>query len=295
MPPKVKILACRLLLFVLCFGFWADPAPAEPALWSIQQGGSTIYLFGTIHVWKSDREWESAKIADALDASAELWTELLDDDAKTMAPLIAKFGFDHIHPLSSKLSKQEVGLIAKEAKALELPDGAARFEPMRPWLVALTLSVAPLMRAGYDPAQGIDHVLQAQARAYGKHLRAFESADMQIHLFADLPPAIELEMLRSALEETKTVSPQLDAIAAAWAAGDVPALETSLLESDEKKYADFYKRLFVDRNQAWADRIVARLKEARGTSFVAVGAGHLAGPDSLQKALEQRGVTVMRD
>ncbi len=290
--PHLRRLTCLLWL---CLCAAASPAAAEPALWSVTKDGSTVYLFGTIHIWKSDQPWETEKISTALQASTELWTELLPEDLKSVQPVIAALGVDREHPLSSKLTKQDLALLDKTAKRLELPNGRARLEPMRPWMAALTFTVLPLLRAGYDPAEGIDSALQSQAKADGKRLLAFETPDMQVQLFADMPPAIELEMLHSALEDAQKSAEHLQAIANAWQAGDVPALEAGLIGLDQKKYADFYKRLFTDRNQAWADRIAALLKEGGETRFVAVGAGHLAGPDSLQHALEQRGLTVVRD
>jgi uncharacterized protein YbaP (TraB family) len=287
----------RAFCAALCvgLGLWAGPALAEPALWSIEQGGSKLYLFGTIHVWKGDRSWESPKIAAALDASAELWTELVDDDPATMAPLIAELGFDTAHPLSATLSKRDLARMDEAVKFLNIAGGKARLDSMRPWLAALTLSLTPMLRAGYDPAQGIDHVLEAQAKAYGKRARAFETAAMQTHLLADMSPALAMEMFHSALDDALSPTSDLDAIVAAWAAGDEAALEAGLLRSDEQKYAEFYQKLFVERNRAWAERIATRLNESRGIAFIAVGAGHLVGPDSLQTALEQRGITVVRD
>jgi uncharacterized protein YbaP (TraB family) len=56
---------------------------------------------------------------------------------------------------------------------------------------------------------------------------------------------------------------------------------------------ELYEILLKQRNEAMADQIAARLAKG-GTVFVAVGAGHLTGPDGIQKALERRGVTVKR-
>jgi uncharacterized protein YbaP (TraB family) len=51
--------------------------------------------------------------------------------------------------------------------------------------------------------------------------------------------------------------------------------------------------MLTRRNQAWADRIQTLLAGS-GTTFISVGAGHLAGADSLQAQLEQRGIRVER-
>jgi len=53
------------------------------------------------------------------------------------------------------------------------------------------------------------------------------------------------------------------------------------------------KVLLVDRNKRWAQWIKDRMAKP-GTVFVAVGAGHLAGPDSVQAQLARLGVKARR-
>ncbi|MEY3293394.1 MAG: hypothetical protein RJB12_1165, partial [Pseudomonadota bacterium] len=48
------------------------------------------------------------------------------------------------------------------------------------------------------------------------------------------------------------------------------------------------------RNTDWADQIQTLLAGS-GTVFIAVGAAHLAGDDSVQEILGDRGVTVTRE
>ena len=51
--------------------------------------------------------------------------------------------------------------------------------------------------------------------------------------------------------------------------------------------------MFTERNARWADWIAARL-QTPGTVFVAVGAGHLAGKDSVLVRLAEKGITSQR-
>ena len=53
------------------------------------------------------------------------------------------------------------------------------------------------------------------------------------------------------------------------------------------------KVLLIDRNKRWAAWIKGRLATP-GTVFMAVGAGHLAGSDSVQAQLAKLGVTARR-
>jgi len=56
---------------------------------------------------------------------------------------------------------------------------------------------------------------------------------------------------------------------------------------------DTYRTLFAARNARWADWVGARM-ESPGTIFVAVGAGHLAGSDSLLVRLAELGIASAR-
>jgi uncharacterized protein len=280
----------------LCL-FWAQatPAEAEPALWVIRDGRSTIHLFGTIHVLKAGTHWQSPRIAQAFSESDDLWLELIDDDPKTMQPLIASLGLDPAHPLSGKLSPGDLARVDEAAKAAGLPNGEQGLETMRPWLAALSLTTLPVVQAGFDPNEGADRVLKQQALAAGKTLHAFETGRQQLHFFADLPPADEMDILESTLDEIADGPGKIKEMADAWLAGDVPAIGKLFAEFAEPQYQALYKVLIVRRNQLWAEKLAQRLKRGRGTSFVAVGAGHLVGPDSLIAALAKRGLMVERE
>jgi uncharacterized protein len=294
-PAMLKRPALAGLAALVVFALGTVPAAAEPALWAIRDGNSTIHLFGTIHVLKSGLDWQSPKIAKAFGDSAEVWLELTDDDAPGVQPLVASLGLDPTHPLSSKLSASDLARVDGAAKAAGIPIGEQAFDTMRPWLVAVSLTTLPIVQAGFDPNQGADHILKQQALDTGKTLRGFETAEKQLHFFADLPPAEEMEMLQSTLDEVAEGPGKIREMADAWLDGDVPAIGKLFAEFSEPYYRALYQTLIVARNQAWADALAKRLKTGSGTSFVAVGAGHLAGPDSLIAALAQRGITVERE
>jgi uncharacterized protein YbaP (TraB family) len=59
------------------------------------------------------------------------------------------------------------------------------------------------------------------------------------------------------------------------------------------KYPALYKLLIVDRNERFA-RQIAQMAAGEGVVFAAVGAGHLAGPDSVQADLARLGLAAQR-
>jgi uncharacterized protein len=277
------------LLFLLC-----GNALAHPALWQAKVGSSTVYLFGTVHLLPNDAQWRFPALDQAIAQSQSLYIELTDDDQANVAPLVLRYGVYTAHPLSSLLSDSDNAALAKAAQLAGLPGGATTLQPMKPWLAALTLSVAPLLKAGLDPAEGVDKQLKAQMASAGKPVLGLETAEQQIQFLADLPAPMQLSFLRDTLRDVDKTKEELLSLVDAWKQGDTAAI--AKLENDELKSQEpaLYQQLIVQRNTAWAGKIRNMLKQP-GTVFIAVGAAHLAGPDSVQAQLAKMGITVQQD
>ena len=279
------------LVSVLALGV-SGAAWAEPALWAIKDSDSTIYLFGTIHVLKPETQWRSPKIEKALADSGDLTLEIIGaDDPNVMQPLILKYGLDPAHPLSAKIGPDKFKHAADLAKGSGVPP--VMLDMMRPWMAAVSLSMIPVMKAGYDPKSGAEQVLIREVTAAGKRQAAFETPEQQIRFFADLSPKTETDFLNSTLEEVDEGVGKIDKMVAAWAAGDTATLEAQFISEMKGEYPELYDLLIVKRNEDWANQLKAKLAGS-GVSFVAVGSGHLVGPDSVQVQLQKLGVMAER-
>ncbi|MGN2252691.1 TraB/GumN family protein [Frateuria sp. GZRe12] len=284
---------CRALLIGFLLALFAGPALAHPGLWVVRDADTTIYLFGTVHLLPQDTAWHFPALDAALADSQALYVEIVDDDQANMTALVLRYGMDMTHPLTGLLTPFEGSRLERAARLANVPGGVASLNMMRPWLAALTLTVAPLTQAGLDPAQGVDKQLRAAMEKAGKPVRALETAEQQIRFLAQMPQAMQLAMLRSTLRDTDRATVDLKAIIEAWKNGDDEALarlENDLMRRDEPQ---LYQRLLVERNEAWAKQVVALLQQP-GAVFIAVGAAHLAGPDSLQQQLKKLGEDVDR-
>lgn len=287
--PLKRALAAFTVLVATALS--ALPAAADPALWVVRDEDSTLYLLGTVHVLRPDTVWRTPAIDAALADADALWIEVETDDPEAMRPLVARHGLDPDHPLSSKLTAEQKARL--DAAAAGMGISGAALEPFRPWLAALQISMGPLMKAGYDPASGVESKLKAAAREAGKPIRTLETLEQQIGFFADLPPAVELAFLLSALDEMDSGPAMLDALVAAWSAGDVAALDDLMVAELAADYPDLHEALLVRRNRDWAGQIQTLLA-GEGVSVIAVGAAHLVGDDSVQAQLTARGMTVER-
>ncbi|KQP45474.1 polysaccharide biosynthesis protein GumN [Brevundimonas sp. Leaf280] len=271
----------------------AAPAPIQgegPALWVVKDADSTLYLFGSVHVLRPTTGWASPRVEAAFDSASDIWFEISNpDDQAAIMPLIQQHGLSPETPLSSRLTSEENAELDAAAKAMGA--SAAQLQPMKPWLAALSLSVAPLIKAGYDPKSGVELVLKARAEAAGKPIHGFETIDKQVGILAGMPDDVQLVFLRETLKDYENAAKKLDEMVEAWARGDVATLDRVTITEMKEASPALYQAVLVDRNTDWANQIQTLL-EGSGTAFIAVGAAHLTGDDSVQAILQKRGVTV---
>lgn len=281
----LRLLACLTLLLVCV------PALAKPALWVVKDADTTIYLFGTVHLMPKDADWHYPALDHALADSSTLYIEVTDDDPASMAALVLRHGMDPGHPLSSQLSPSEAHRLSVLANKTGVPGGMQTLNMMRPWMAALTLAVTPLLKAGLAPEQGVDKQLKASMLGAGKPVLGLETAEQQIRFLADMPRAVELALLRSTMRDADKGPIKLTALIDAWKAGDADTIARIGNDDIRKLEPRLYQLLLVQRNEAWATKIATMLQQP-GVVFIAVGAAHLAGPDSVQAHLEQLGLPV---
>lgn len=278
--------------FVLPLTTPARAQDAAPALWVVRDADSTIYLFGTVHVLKPDTAWASARVDQAFDSAGDIWFEIDNpDDTAAILPLMREHGLSPDRPLSSRLSAEELATLDVAARSIGA--SAAQMDPMRPWFAGLTLSIAPLTKAGYAAGSGVELTLLARAKEAGKDIHAFETLEQQIRMLATLPEDVEMSFLRSSLEDYDRAIELLDGMVAAWRTGDIDGLDAVMVEEMQRDYPELYRIMLTDRNADWANQIEERLKGS-GVTFVAVGAGHLVGSESVQTFLARKGITATR-
>ena len=264
---------------------------ADPALWVVKDADTTIYLFGTVHVLKPGLSWFDEAVKATFDKSDELVLEMLEPDTATMQGLIMKTALNPAGPtLTEKLPADKREAYAKAMTDVGVP--AAALDRFDPWFAAVTLSLAGLPKLGYDPESGAERTLSVAAKAANKQVIGLETAEQQLGYFDNLPEPLQVKFLVSTVDDYPRMATELEKMIASWSAGDPETLGKTMNEelADTPELA---KVLLADRNARWADWIKARM-QTPGTVFVAVGAGHLAGKDSVLVRLAERGLSSQR-
>lgn len=286
-----RLLARSLLLLALV----ALPAAAQnaPAIWHLSRGDSQVYLFGTIHLLKADTPWRSGTL-DALFAGADSLTveaEIDRIDPLAMQQTLMRVGYyppgetlaDHVPAEMRDRLLAEAGKIGLPAQAVDR---------MRPWLIGLTLTATLAQQAGFLQQYGVDVTLIGEARATGKEVRALETAEEQIETLASLDDDAQIAWLREGLDQLADLGGAFERMKTAWLEADTATLGEIMTEGMEDN-AQLAERLLYARNRNWLPQVEALLATP-GTHFVAVGAGHLVGEQSLIDLLETAGHEVTR-
>jgi uncharacterized protein YbaP (TraB family) len=255
----------------------AAPQPqlqaATPAMFVVRDADTTVYIFGTFHALDGHADWFHNQVKTAFDSSNELVLETLVPDGPVKPAPQPAFSIAAPPPMRTLPVTTSASFLGTTRMAIN----AGRSQGMR-------------------VDNGADNILRHAAEAAGKPVEGLETIESQLSMFTHMPPApaaqpragdpVEDNAAMEKLSET------MGAMQAAWKRGDQSVFVNMLAQLDRAS-PDTYRMLFTERNARWADWIAARM-QTPGTVFVAVGAGHLAGKDSLLVRLAELGLPSAR-
>lgn len=269
----------------------AEPRAATPAMWKVADHDTTIYLFGTIHLLPKNTQWRSPAF-DQVVASADTLVLENNMDATNPAPLrdaLRQLAMTPgLPPIVERVKPEKRAQLLESIRLSGLP--VELFNQLETWAGGFLLLAAQLGRLGLDP--GVESAIKVQFTGSGKSIAQLESVTEQLGFLDRMPEAAQRSFLEDALEPASQTTAQLQDMVSSWSRGDVKSIADSF-NRDLKDSPDLKSALLVQRNANWAKWVKGRLDQP-GTVLVAVGAGHLAGDESVQSMLEHQGVKVTR-
>lgn len=275
-------------------GSAATEAPPRPALWKIADADTTIYLFGTIHLLPPALDWETPAFKAAFAEASTVYFEAdTDIPPSEITAIVQRTGmlppsdtlFDH-------LDAAQEGALRAAAARFDIP--VAGLGRMRPWYASVVIADAAIRDTGFEPGSGVENVLRPAAQGGGKTLRFLETVEAQLSAYTILPDAVQVRLLEASLKDLDKAAETLTAMVNAWRSGDDAALSRLVIDEQLSTQPEIYQTLMVRRNAAWAPQLDSLMRNETGVFLVAVGAGHLLGPDSVLKFMEPLGHTPVR-
>ena len=261
-----------------------------PVLYEITdaQGAVEGWLFGTIHSLPDNVAWRSERF-DTIATQADLLVVEVDNitDDAALGELFRAMAYDE--PVKQAIGERlDPALRARYAALLER-EGAdgSQYDTMESWAAAL--GIAQLVQQGKSE-NGVDRLLLDEFA--GREVLELEGAREQLSVFDDLPEKEQRDLLGAVVRESALPQDQRDNRATIWKSGNLDRLE-EVTRQGMLADPQLRKALLVDRNRDWAAKI-ENLLSTQAKPLVAVGAGHLLGPDGLPALLERRGYKVRR-
>ena len=262
----------------------------DPALWVIKDEDTTIYLFGSIHVLKPGLGWFDDGVKTAFDSSDQLVLELVDLPAAETQALFGKLAMDQQgKTLRSKMNDADRAVYDAAMGKLGIPSPS--FDPFEPWAAGIAMSLMAMQKAGFDPNSGVEKQLTAAAKVSNKPIAGLETAEFQLGIFDTLPEADQIAFLVETAKSIDDTNSMMDKMVNMWGSADTESLAQLMNEGMTSR--TLYDALLTNRNANWAKWISAQMKKP-GVTFMAVGAGHLAGSTSVQALLPAYGLTATR-
>jgi len=268
-------------------------AKAGPALWSVSDADTTVYLFGTIHLLPEKTSWRTEKFDAAVKGSNELVVETIIDDKNPaqLMSILAKLAISPgLPPIAERVPPAKRAALAAAIKKSAIP--APAFDRMETWAAAFMLLGNQYRDLGLKGGEGVEAVLRSSFSSEGKPIGELETNAEQLGFFDKLPEGAQRQLLEGAIETGSSAQAELNAMLASWVKGDVKAIAKAF-NRDLASSPELSDALIKRRNANWKKWIEARLATP-GTTFVAVGAGHLAGSSSVISMLERDGYKVRR-
>ncbi|MFL6829733.1 MAG: TraB/GumN family protein [Sphingomicrobium sp.] len=269
------------------------PAAAHPALWAISDADTTVYLFGTIHLLPPNYQWRTSRFDEAVAGSQQLVVEtIVDENNPTeMMSALASLAFSpNLPPIAQRVPPEKRAALEAAIRKSGLP--RPTFDRLETWAAAFMLLGDQFRDMGLKTDEGVEMVLRSSFARQGKSVGELETNREQLSYFDGLPEEAQRALLEGAIDEPKTMSKDFERMLTAWARGDVEGIAQTF-NHDLAAVPALRQALLDRRNANWSRWVEQRMAKP-GSIMIAVGAGHLAGRDSLVDRLKRSGYKVRR-
>lgn len=280
MKLKWRLLLAIALAGVVCTAqaqvFWSVVSPQDGRNW----------LLGTVHSEDPRLLDFPPALTEALEEARILALELMPD-AQMIGQLNQAMQLPNDERLDELIGPELYRRVVEILGAYGIGEPAVR--RLRPWAVAITLSVPP-------PETGIfmDLALAFRAVGQGTEVISLETLDEQLDFLTGLGRDAHVAMVRQAVADFDRGRELFEALIGAYLERDLEELkrlaDRELAGMSPEVQEHFRQEGLVERNRRIVERALPELEQ--GNLLIAVGTLHLPGEDGLIELLRERGYRV---
>ncbi|MDX1705006.1 TraB/GumN family protein [Pseudidiomarina sp.] len=242
------------------------------------------YLLGTMHVL-CERDFKiDERVLGALDNTNQLVLELDLADmvvAQQLQSSVRQPGGPYLKKHLTDTQFNEVDQALQQITGVSL----SYFEELRPFVISNMVVTHYLNCRQLASYEGF---LLQQAKRTGKDVIGLESVADQIGIFDQIPLSEQSTWLWQMIAESEQSNEELQQMKELFLKEDVEQLYQLIVTQQE--FTNYSSILLDERNRNWVEILPPLMAEQ--PSFIAVGAGHLGGPQGVIALLRAAGYTV---
>lgn len=253
-------------------------------LWKIEKNDRPpSYLFGTFHLLPLEDFEISDKVLTAFELSDQIVFELdLDDPDMHKSFMVHVKRADTLTLQNSMSPRDYIKLDEMLMDAFGM--GVDAYNHWHPAIVGTFLIKHYIQGA---PAS-YDASLLELANQKNREVLGLETIEEQLNIFNQIPYEDQIKDLEEMLNEEAKVKSIFSDMIAMYKVENIDGLHNLFMEYNKNKQKT--ELLLNNRNRNWKEKIDSLTKH--NSTFVAVGAGHLAGRYGVINLLRQEGFTV---
>jgi len=262
-------------------------------LWKVENGETTVFLQGTVHVGPEDFYPMHTEIENAYAESDVVVPEIdiTSVNPFEMQEIMMELGtYQDGTTIEDHIPEEVHTELVSTLEELGFPYEMA--EMYKPWILSSTIQQLMTEQLGY--LYGVDEYFLTRASEDEKDIIDLETAEGQLGIFADTSDEYQVQMLEDVFIDLDDYDEELQSLFSAYAEGDIEELLalTTVNEGAEMSEEDeaFMEALNDDRNYDMAETIAGFLEEDNDlTYFVIVGTLHLIEEPHIISILEEEG------
>lgn len=272
----------------------------DALLWEITGNGNETasYLYGTIHMIPKDDYFLPPGTLSAVDRAEKMVFEIdmaeMSDMGAMMGIMNKIFMKDGV-TLKDLLDEADYKIVKDRFSDMGLPMMMLeKIKPMFLQAFAYTdMDPSAMMGGGSNADSDIksyEFEFYNMAETKGMSTGGLETIEFQISVFDSIPYKDQAMMLVETLKTSDTDNDEFQQMINMYKGQKISEM-VSMIDSEESGLGDYDDILLVKRNQNWIPQI-KELTKAQ-TTFIAVGAGHLAGEFGVINLLRKQGYKVV--
>jgi uncharacterized protein YbaP (TraB family) len=294
MKQKLAWLLSLVLPFLACKGiaqnFQNGSSNANSLLWKISGKGleKPTYLFGTIHAICSDDYFFTTPMQSALKSSQQLIMEIDISNPAIQAQMTESMRLQDGKLLRDYFdNNDEFAQFAQVVKETVEVD-VTLFDNFKPFVLMSALAMKSFTCSN---TSSYEMILAEKAKERNVPIIGLENVLSQAAIFDNMKKEEIKALLMASFQDREEDKKQQEEMIQLYKKQNINGLYNLILQSKEMKGHE--DKLLIQRNENWVTQF-AKLLVGK-SSFIAVGAGHLAGEKGLIQLLRKAGYTVEPD